>query len=376
MGEEDRDIYDYCIDHNCIAVGYGGEVDYSAADTRRKVQDLLFEDTGSKSGLQAVNYLRNEIKLGDIVLISAGNHHIRAVGIVTGEYEYLNPSPIRYRNFRAVKWLKRNINFPVSPIYSKQFTHGTVYALKQADLKEKLRSRHQSPLNHVLIIDEINRGNVSRIFGELITLLEPDKRLGCPEALTVTLPYSREPFGVPPNLYIVGTMNTADRSVVALDSALRRRFRFTEIGPDSGVIGQILEDTNVTVNGERFDLVEIMETINDRIAFLRDRDHLIGHSYFLKMKLAEDLAEQFATGIIPLLREYFYEDYGQLELILGSGFISAKKIKGNTLFPGKYNTEKPDFNGAIQYKINDFRQDPNGLAQALSILLFGQTEKS
>ena len=238
---------------------------------------------------------------------------------------------------------------------------------------------HPSAPNYVLIIDEINRGNVSRIFGELITLLEPDKRLGREEALTVTLPYSRDTFGVPPNLYIIGTMNTADRSVVALDSALRRRFRFTEVAPDPAVIGKVLGTPEVTINSRQFDLVEIMTAINNRIEFLRDRDHLIGHSYFLKMKTAADVAEQFTTGIVPLLREYFYEDYGQLLLVLGGKVIvekSGKKLK----FPTGVKSGDLGLEEYKKYTIADF-MDENGvlsealLADALDVLL-GKEKKN
>lgn len=168
--------------------------------------------------------------------------------------------------------------------------------------------------NYVLIIDEINRGNVSQIFGELITLIEEDKRLGKDEALEVTLPYSKEKFGVPPNLYIIGTMNTADRSVEALDTALRRRFSFVEMMPDEKVI----EDKKFT----DFDRVKIMQKINQRIEALLDRNYTLGHSYFIK----DDFRNSFENEIIPLLQEYFYNDYGKIGLVLGKGFVQEKTI--------------------------------------------------
>lgn len=179
--------------------------------------------------------------------------------------------------------------------------------------------------NYVLIIDEINRGNVSQIFGELITLIEPDKRIGEDEELRVTLPYSGDEFGVPSNLYIIGTMNTADRSVEALDTALRRRFSFEEMMPDYNVPG-----LDNSVGGHK--LSAIMRTINDRIEMLLDRDHLIGHSYFMKITEndTEALKLTFKDKIIPLLQEYFYGDYGKIGLVLGSGFVTTKKnIKFN-----------------------------------------------
>jgi len=165
---------------------------------------------------------------------------------------------------------------------------------------------------YVLIIDEINRGNVSQIFGELITLIENDKRAGNPEALEVILPYSKDRFMVPPNLHIIGTMNTADRSVEALDTALRRRFSFelmlpkTELVPDE-------------ING--LELRKVFEQINERISYLLDEDHQIGHSYFMEIDDENDLKEVFRNRILPLLKEYFYNDYGKIRLILGNDFV-------------------------------------------------------
>lgn len=175
------------------------------------------------------------------------------------------------------------------------------------------------PKPYVLIIDEINRGNVSQIFGELITLIEEDKRLGKKEALEVILPYSKEKFGVPLNLYIIGTMNTADRSVEALDTALRRRFSFVEMMPEYEELNKIQFDD--------FHLGELMKTINSRIEALLDRDHTIGHSYFINIKPhdTEALKEAFANKIIPLLQEYFYHDYEKIALILGEGFVECRE---------------------------------------------------
>lgn len=193
--------------------------------------------------------------------------------------------------------------------------------------------------NYVLIIDEINRGNISSIFGELITLLEEDKRLGRDEAILVNLPYSKlEKFGVPPNLYIIGTMNTADRSVEALDTALRRRFSFTEIQYNPEVI-EFEHPTNGIVNfeDEEINLITLLNTINNRIEILIDKDHKIGHSYFINTSTFEELTSVFNNKVIPLLEEYFFGDFGKIGLVLGSAFIipveNGNKVKFATNFP-------------------------------------------
>lgn len=176
------------------------------------------------------------------------------------------------------------------------------------------------PKNHVLIIDEINRGNVSAIFGELITLLEEDKRKGNPEHTEVKLPYSGKDFSVPNNVYIIGTMNTADRSVEALDTALRRRFSFVEMQPDP----EILSDEKYEKYKD-VDLSKLLETINQRIEMLIDKDHQIGHSYFIGIENLGDLKRTFKDKIIPLLEEYFYGDFGKIGLVLGEKFIEQTK---------------------------------------------------
>ncbi|MEM9846292.1 MAG: AAA family ATPase [Bacteroidota bacterium] len=166
----------------------------------------------------------------------------------------------------------------------------------------------------VLIIDEINRGNIASIFGELITLLEDDKRMGSREELFVLLPYSKEQFAVPPNLYIIATMNTADRSTTNLDIALRRRFTFNHIQPQA----DLLQHQSVLAG---VDLVRLLTTLNDRIALLLDRDYCVGHAYFYDVSTLDDLRNLFACRIIPLLEEYFLGDLSKIGLILGNSFV-------------------------------------------------------
>lgn len=208
--------------------------------------------------------------------------------------------------------------------------------------------------NYVIIIDEINRGNVSQIFGELITLIEEDKRKGKPEALEVTLPYSKEEFSVPSNLYIIGTMNTADRSVEALDAALRRRFNFEEMPAKPEIIKTEGKAVGGMIDG--IDLAKVLTTINKRIEILLDKDHQIGHSYFLCVSNEEELKTAFKHKILPLLQEYFFGDYGKIGLVLGKGFVSTseKNQDHSTLFADFDNATdlSDDFEDKTIYEIN------------------------
>ncbi|EAL4976346.1 AAA domain-containing protein [Campylobacter jejuni] len=170
---------------------------------------------------------------------------------------------------------------------------------------------------YIIIIDEINRGNVSKIFGELVTLIEPSKRIGEKEELKVTLPYSGEKFGVPKNVYIIGTMNTADRSITSLDTALRRRFEFIEMMPDVSKLSMDCEGIN---------LQELLKAINTRIEYLLDREKTIGHAFFVSVENLEDLKKVFQNKIIPLLQEYFYNDYALINEVLNdNGMIFEDK---------------------------------------------------
>ena len=201
----------------------------------------------------------------------------------------------------------------------------------------------EPPKRYVIIIDEINRGNVSAIFGELITLIEDDKRKPIlnkkEEFIEVELPYSQEKFSVPDNLYIIGTMNTADRSVEALDTALRRRFSFVEMPSKPKKLADIiLEDA------EEINLTQLLNTINQRIELLIDKDHQIGHSFFINLKNIDELKTTFKNKIIPLLEEYFFGDFGKIGLVLGENFISVKNENNNSGILAKFSAyEDVDF---------------------------------
>ncbi|WP_188109493.1 AAA family ATPase [Sulfurimonas indica] len=198
-----------------------------------------------------------------------------------------------------------------------------IYQVTDGIFKKMAERAKKNPnYKYALFIDEINRGNISKIFGELITLIEDGKRLGQDEGMEIVLPYSNSSFGVPDNLYIIGTMNTADRSIALMDTALRRRFEFTEMMPDLEVVKNVsVEDINV---------YKLLETINKRIEYLYDRDHTIGHAYFMRLKEENNLgtlATIFKNKIIPLLQEYFYDDWEKIRLVLGDNQKSDKSLK-------------------------------------------------
>ncbi len=234
-------------------------------------------------------------------------------------------------NIDSVKQVLRGQ--PPQKIYCESYVLGIANHLKPKLPANGATAQVRQP--HVLIIDEINRGNVSRIFGELITLIEPSKRAGQAEALSTTLPYSREPFTVPDNVYLIGTMNTADRSLASLDVALRRRFVFEELPPEPALLNGVKVAGRVPVDA-------LLSVMNQRIEALLDRDHLIGHASFMPL-VAEPtlpkLAEVFRRQVLPLLQEYFFEDWQRIQWVLNDHrkpkalqFVRQSPVKVADLF--------------------------------------------
>jgi 5-methylcytosine-specific restriction protein B len=249
-----------------------------------------------------------------------------------------------YAVFRGLKDYERNYSPEDQEIEESEALDLSKIQIEfeQGVYSESIKSHGKGAKPLVFIIDEINRGNVSQIFGELITLIEEDKRLGRKEALEATLPYSKEKFGVPQNLYIIGTMNTADRSVEALDTALRRRFSFTEMSPDvSQLTKYVIGDLQ---------MANILTAINSRIEKLLDRDHQIGHSYLMVNDLVS-LKAVFRNKIIPLLQEYFFGDYGKIGLILGKGFVEIAHNK--TTFADFDYDDLSSYDDRLVYKVTD-----------------------
>jgi len=357
---EENHIYEECIRDDRLLLGWGLGLDYSAVASRADIVHMLGgadQEGKPPSGVTAVNYFVREMKQGDLVIISDGNSKFRAVGEVTGNYVHLprDEEGDEFAQSRSVRWLKVfNPSMDCNAIMNKDFTQAALYnlgshvidrtklaALLAANATDVLAQ--QGPQKRVLIIDEINRGNISRIFGELITLIEPSKRAGNAEALSVVLPYSKRSFSVPSNLYLIGTMNTSDRSLTGLDIALRRRFVFKEMPPRP----DLLEKANV----DGISIEALLTVMNQRIEALLDREHCLGHAYFLPLLKDNSmacLARIFEHQILPLLKEYFFEDWERIGWVLND---HRKLMANRFVIPARSTVASlfgDDFEGRVQ----------------------------
>ena len=339
-----------CMKNEHIRIGYD--------EYGREITNLF----KGAAGRHILNYFINDMSIGDIVMSCYDCNTVDAIGVVTGEYEWHDEYP-EYKRLRKVNWIVKGIKENIIKINNgSRLSNPTVYKLRMdlSDVMEIIEKYSKNTIeveekkkNHVFIIDEINRGNISKIFGELITLIEPTKRIGQTEGQKVRLPYSQKLFGVPNNVYLIGTMNTADRSIATIDTALRRRFNFKEMLPDEEVLdGIYVEDVSIK---------DIFIKINKRITVLFDREHTLGHAYFLPLKDAptiETLANIFENSIIPLLQEYFYEDYEKIRMVLGDNQKDSEDKQFITIEENDYNDlfgdTDYDFDEMSTYKINSF----------------------
>lgn len=270
----------------------------------------------------------------EIILLTADNKNISAIGVIKGSYWY---DSLRFPDAphrRSVDWLLKDTKIPFSVFHYKgKNGHFNGVDSRSIDLEslqgyiDSLSENVTARKNHVLIIDEINRGNVAAIFGEAITLLEDSKRIDEPDEIQVTLPYSKKKFGLPKNLYIIGTMNSVDRSAESLDLALRRRFEFEELLPKPDLLPEEVEGVKVR---------EMLTAINARIEVLVDKHHTIGHAYFMDCKSAEAVMRVFCFKVLPLLEEIFLDNPKQILEVL------ANKPDFKETFDDKYIRKQPE----------------------------------
>ena len=365
----------------------------SVSDT---VKDDCFESNrvrinfslGDRS--KSVEYFNHSIQKGDIILMTPQSRTlITGIGIVTDEeaYEIKEDTGITARN---VEWLAREVSIDITDYSNgKQMVRNTVSRVhivtvkdiltiikNNSEIYKNVEIPQKNDKKYVFIIDEINRGNISKIFGELITLIEDSKRDGEKEAISITLPYSKEEFSVPNNVYILGTMNTADRSIALMDTALRRRFEFIEMMPNEELL------TDIVIDG--IEVKKMLETMNRRIEALYDREHTLGHAFFMPLKnekkaTINQLASIFTNKIIPLLQEYFYEDYEKIMLVLGidsqneddSKFISVKNNDG--IFK---NSQNIDLNPVYQINKEAFQKPDNYITIYNGTLNLGEVDET
>jgi 5-methylcytosine-specific restriction protein B len=331
----DEAIYGQCKKESYIAIGWLEETDL-AGKSYDEILELLQKKRGQEepnptNDASSINCLVNEITIGDIVFIYDGPETIRDIGLVKSQYYYRpndkNPFPHR----RSVTWL-RSFDKPMNIMKfndGKRLTMKTVYPLGRisfSDIRSLIvESAQTQDTKHTakvlppyyLIIDEINRGNIAKVFGELISLVEADKR----ERISCKLLYSRKNFSLPSNLYFIGTMNTADKSIAVLDTALRRRFTFVELEPNPDILS--LPDETPVLE-DRIDLRKLLINLNRVISEKIDREHRIGHSYFMGLFSLRDFHYRWYYQIIPLLMDYFYGEADKVREIIGPDFFEDK----------------------------------------------------
>lgn len=356
-GNNEPELKQRCFNEGTIRIGWHKSPEVITDET---------EGLNDKERRILLNF-QDEMEIGDVVVARATSDAVDGVAIITGEVEF-DTSDKHYPRKRRVQWLYKGANISIIDLNGgTRLDRKSVYPLNRISVSDLL-SRVPTEAGvevkdetrpFVFIIDEINRGNISKIFGELITLIEPTKRKGAKEAMEATLPYSNVPFGVPNNVYLIGTMNTADRSIAIMDTALRRRFQFEEMMPNPQVLRNIGADKVVEGDVE-LDVAEMLEVINKRIEYLFDREHTIGHAFFTDLKdepTVQKLASIFKKSVIPLLQEYFYEDYSKIRMCLGDNgkentehmFILANEIKSNQIFRGDTSdVDIPDYAYVIQ----------------------------
>ena len=357
MELEDGGVFKECMTDGCVRFGHEEDwFDEDWSDPAYDAYDVLMNRFKERWGSSASSWwnstsaatFRSKVNHGDIIVVPDGKSKSKylAMGTIAGDYEYtLRSSSTLWPHRRAVHWHWKAEGDPESVGNFQKKSNGQTKNLGGQRVHELHPTRPEALLQHlqqaqrhpyVLVIDEINRANIAKVLGELITLLEEDKREGADNEIAVTLPHSNERFTLPANLHVLGTMNTADRSIALLDTALRRRFVFEEITPDPSRLSKAREQTGV-------DLPAVLRAMNDRLEWLVGRDHLIGHAWLLRARSREAVDEVMRRKVIPLIAEYFYDDWEKVRGVLG----------GTDAFVRRRNLEPPpglDGGGDVHYR--------------------------
>ena len=355
---EDPELFEDCLRDGWVGHNWSKNEDWSDPryDSSDAVRNRIKEgELGSPLDFaqkETVTF-RSKMKRGDLVVVpvsggtgdawaSGERRRYWAVGEVIGDYEFHKGE--RFPHRRAVRWhwVSKDNPQPVSDFQDREFTVMTLHQLHPDRPNVLLKHLKKNPqrLPYVLVIDEINRANIAKVMGELITLLEDDKRAGAENEIAVTLPHSGDRFTLPGNLHVLGTMNTADRSIALLDTALRRRFTFEEIAPDPELLKEAEEKAGIK-------LPDVLRTMNDRLEWLVDRDHRIGHAWFLGARSRQDVDGVMRRKVIPLIAEYFYDDWEKVRAVLGGtdAFVTGEKLEGP---PGLEGTGETRFRWTVR----------------------------
>lgn len=361
--ERDDQTYNYCIENGYISLDMLGGIDYSILENTKdweqakdEIEQIYFFEQSpdeKRLGIQSIYYFKNFMKRGDIVFVCNDHNRITSIGRVKGIYEFIDLPGIRYHHFRKVDWIIKECSIPSEKFYDKKFSDQIIYQLSRNSINSDnllnfIGKNGGRKRNYVLIIDEINKGDIKNIFGEALTLIDPQKRLGQSEEMKIRLPFSNDELVVPDNLYIIGTMNTPIQSDI-FDQALRRRFDFIEMTINYDILKFKIDEIEID---------QMLKVINQRLEFLVGEQVQIGHSYFLELKdnpSFETLKNIFKNKIIPLLQYTFNDDMEKISLVLGDNqkkkndlkFIISEKIDSKKLF-GSNNK----LNSKMIYKFN------------------------
>lgn len=343
--EKDDLTLSYCFEKNYIALDLLSNIDYSIIENTEdweKAREELskfyqheenVDEDKKRLDIQSIYFFKNYMKSDDIILISNDNEKIIGIAKVNGWYEFKDIVGIRFNHFRKVDWLMKSCNIPIELFYKRKFSSHNIYELDNSIFNlENLYDfiNNKNIKNYVLIIDEINNSDIYDIFGDVITIIDEEKRLGNSQELKVKLPYSNEEFGLPKNLHLIASINSFDN----IDINLMRKFDFIKTEINYKLLDFSIDNINIS---------KLLFIINSRISYLIGDNYQIGQGYFNKIienPSFETLKEIFKNKIIPFLINIFDNDLKKVSMVLGDlkkdkdelKFVIQEKINTKELF--------------------------------------------